>query len=130
MVFIVILIVNGLSHAETLSDLEKGELIGKLGFNAMVIDAYYEVYLANGTRVDNYLNGLNKLVQKKWGISYSDMATSIENETGRDIRDEAHRLLKTMVKRTGGHDSKGMKLWLNWVAKNYKARLDEFHSVE
>ena len=50
---------------------QEAKLAGKLGYGAMQIDAYYEICHSKGMRTDNHLRGLDKLMKKKWGMSFS-----------------------------------------------------------
>jgi len=113
---------------ETLTE-EQGELLGQLGFGALTIDAYYEICVAAGHRTDNHLNGINKLAEQRWGVSYSEVAKQTETETGRNFRDEAHKMIHTMVAKFGGRDTPAMKKWLEAFQTIHETNLKKFHAL-
>jgi len=106
---LVILFFPVISYSGQLKPYEKGQLAGSLGFGAITIDAYYEICYSKGIRTDNNLNGINKLLKEKWGFTYSEIAAEQEKQTGQDFRQEAHKLLNTVIKKTVGCNSVGME---------------------
>lgn len=119
-----------LSYSASLKTYEKGQLAGSLGFGAMTMDAYYEICTSQGTRLDNYLNGINKLLKMKWGFTFSEIAKKQEELTGRDFRQEAHKLVNTMKQKFGGCNTSGMNQWFRTIQDLYKKKLNKFHSVQ
>ncbi len=128
-IFTLFILIPVFASAESLTDYEKGELAGSLGFGAMTLDAYYEICYAQGFQADNNLNGINKILKQKWGISYSEIAKDQENKTGRNYREEARTLVNTASKETGGCGSAGMKAWFDDFSKMHEVNLEKFHSV-
>jgi len=114
--------------ANALTGDAKGELAGKLGFVALVLDTYYELCYS-GVRTDNYLNGVNKLLQKKWGFDYTEISFNGEKQSGRNIRQEAHTLIHYKIKEFQSCNSVGMKEWLRFVETTHKNNLIFFHSI-
>ena len=117
------------SYSEELTNYEKGELLGSLGFAAMTIDAYYEICYSNGVRNDNNLNGIDKLAKDKWGFAFSEMMIKNDERTGRDSRQEAHKLIHYVIKQTGGCNSPGMEKWFKKMQLIHEQNLDKFHSA-
>jgi hypothetical protein len=113
-----------------MDEYEKGQLIGNLGFGAMLLDAYYEICLANGYRTDNYLNGVNKLISKKIGVSFSEMAKEQEKQTGRNFRQEAHTMIKNAASELEGCKSVKMNNWLKLMEDEYHKNLSTFHKIK
>ena len=107
-----------------------GELAGKLGYGAMATDAYYEICFSKGVRTDNHLRGIDKLMKKKWGMSFSKMSLKMEERSGRDIREEAHTMIHHMIKKYNGCNTRGMKKWFNTVSKMHGKNLDKFHALK
>jgi hypothetical protein len=116
------------ANAQTLSEHEKGELLGMLGYGALVLDAYYEICLAKGVRTDNHLNGIDKLAKKKWGTTYTAVSKQSEEESGRNYRQEAHTQIKTVAKNKGGCETAEMKRWVGFLRSKHTKNLERFHS--
>lgn len=129
-VILILMFSSVISYSEQLKPYEKGQLVGELGFGAMTIDAYYEICYSKGTRTDNHLKGINKLLKEKWGVTYSEIATKQEKQTGRNYRQEAHNLVNTVVKKTGGCNSVGMEQWFRKLEDIHENNLNKFHSVQ
>lgn len=117
------------ANSDSLQPYEKGNLAGQLGFGAMTIDAYYEVCYSNGTRTDNHLEGINKLLKDEWGFTFTEKATEQEERTGRDYRKEAHSLVNTVSQKTGGCQTDGMKQWFRKFQGLHEKNLTKFHSA-
>lgn len=113
---------------KTLNSYEKGELAGGLGFGAMTLDAYYEICYSNGVRTDNNLNGINKLIKMKWDIEYLEIVARQKKHTGRNYRQEAHNLVNTAVKKTGGCNTPEMKRWFKEFQNTHENSLSKFHA--
>ena len=109
---------------------QEAELGGKLGGMAMIIDAYYEICHSKGVRTDNHLLGIDKLMKKKWGMSFSKMSLKMEDRSGRDIREEAHTMIHHMIKKYKGCNARGMKKWFNTLSKMHGKNLDKFHALK
>jgi hypothetical protein len=109
---------------------QEAELGGQLGYTAMAIDAYYEICHSKGVRSDNHLRGIDKLMKKKWGMSFSKMKLNIEERSGRDIREEAHTQIHWAIKKFNGCNTGGMKKWFNKVSKMHGKNLDKFHAFK
>ena len=109
---------------------KRGELIGKLGYGAMAIDAYYEICHSKGIRTDNHLRGIDKLMEKKWGITYSKLNVKHEERSGRDTRQEAHNQIHWAIKKFNGCKTRGIKEWFNKVSKMHGKNLDKFHALK
>mgnify|MGYP000748219041 CR=1 FL=1 len=107
-----------------------GKLGGKLGFMAMTTDAYYEICFSKGVRTDNHLRGIDKLMKKKWGISFSEVKLYLEERSGRDFREEAHSLVHSIIKKTKGCNTRGMKKWVNRILSMHGKNLDKFHALK
>ncbi len=119
------------SSSGQLTSYEKGQLAGSLGFGAMAIDAYYEICYSSGVRTDNNFDGINKLLKEKWGISNSKIMAEQEERTGRNYRQEAHNLVNTVIKQTGGCNSVGMEIWFRQVLQEmHENNLDKFHAAQ
>jgi len=106
----------------------EGELAGKLGFGALVLDAYYELCYS-GVRVDNYLNGVNKLLQGKWGVDYTEISIKLEKESGRNFRQEAYTLINYKIREFQSCNSVRMNEWLKYVEKTQSNNLKTLHSI-
>lgn len=132
LLFVIILLTffPAISSSLQLEDYEKGELAGGLGFGAMTMDAYYEICYSNGTRTDNHLNGINKLLKDKWNLTYSEIAAEQEKLTGRNYRQEAHTLVEAVVKKVGSCKSEGMKQWFMKFQEIHENNLRKFNSAE
>jgi len=128
--FLVIFLFPEILFAAPLTDYEKGELAGSLGFGAMTIDAYYEICYSKGLRTDNNLNGINNLLKEKWNFTYSELATMQGKKTGRDYRQEAHTLVNTTIKKTDGCETTLMKKWLKDFRKIHENNLNKFHAAQ
>ena len=107
-----------------------GKLGGKLGFMAMATDAYYEICFSKGMRTDNHLRGIDKLMKKKWRISFSEVKLYLEERSGRDFREEAHTLVNSIIKKTKGCNSPGMNKWFDTISKIHSKNLDKFHALK
>ncbi len=123
------LLFSGISFSAPLEPYEKGQLAGSLGFSAMTIDAYYEICYSS-VRTDNNLKGINKLLKKKWGFTYSELATNQEKRTGRNYRQEAHTLVNTAIKKAGKCDTTGMNKWFKAFQAMHEDNLNKFHSSQ
>ena len=122
--------VSPASVAEELSQYQKGQLAGSLGFGAMALDAYYEICWSDGARTDNYLNGIDKIMSDKWGVTFTEIAKEQEARSGRDHRNEAHTLVRTTVEKFGSCDSDKMNNWFKLLQDNHENNLTKFHSTE
>ncbi len=129
-VILILMFSSVTSYSEQLKAYEKGQIAGELGFGAMTIDAYYEICYSKGTRTDSYLKGINKLLKEKWGFTYSEIATKQEKRNGQNYRQEAHELVNTVVKKTGGCNSVGMEKWFRKFEDIHENNLNKFHSVQ
>ena len=109
---------------------QEAELAGKLGYTAMATDAYYEICHSKGVRTDNHLRGIDKLMKKKWGISWSKAKFVLEERSGRDFREESHTMIHHMIKKYKGCNTRGMKKWFNTVSKMHGKNLDKFHALK
>jgi hypothetical protein len=109
---------------------QEAELAGKLGYTAMATDAYYEICHYKGVRTDNHLRGIDKLMKKKWGMSFSKMSLKMEERSGRDIREEAHTMIHHMIKKYNGCNTRGMKKWFKIFSKMHGKNLDKFHALK
>jgi hypothetical protein len=96
----------------------------------MAIDAYYEICHSKGVRTDNHLRGIDKLMKKKWGISWSKAKFVLEERSGRDFREESHTMIHHMIKKYKGCNTRGMKKWFNTVSKMHGKNLDKFHALK
>lgn len=127
---LILLLLSKISFAAPLTDYEKGQLAGSLGFGAMTIDAYYEICYSKGLRTDNHLKGIDKLLKTKWHFTYTELAASQGKRSGRDYRQEAHTLVNTAVTKTGGCETIGMKKWFKDFEKIHENNLNKFHSAQ
>ncbi len=118
------------ADSSPLEPYEKGQLAGALGFGAMTIDAYYEICFAKGKRVDNHLKGIDKLLKNKWGFTSTEIAKEQEEWTGRNFRQEAHNLVNTVLKSTGGCNTDEMQQWYRKVQDIHEDNLSRFHAAE
>lgn len=109
---------------------DQGELAGSLGFGAMTVDAYYEQCFSKGHRTDNNLKGIDKLLKEKWGISFSEKMQEEGPKSGRNYRDEAHKLVSFAIQKSGGCDSDGMKRWFRAFQDIHETNLKKFHAAE
>ncbi len=108
---------------------EKGELVGQLGFGAMTIDAYYEICYSRGHRTDNNLSGIERLVSAKWGVSYLEFSRHSEMMSGRNYRNEAHKLVHHAIQKNGGCATVGMQKWFEWFQRIHEANLTKFQAA-
>jgi len=129
-VIIILTFLPAISSSLQLEDYEKGEIAGALGFGAMTLDAYYEICYSNGTRTDNHLNGINKLLKDKWNLAYSEIVVEQEKLSGRDFRKEAHTLVGAVVKKNGSCKSEGMKQWFRKLQEIHENNLWKLNSAE
>jgi hypothetical protein len=125
-----LLLSTAIAHSASLQPYEKGQLTGSLGFGAMTIDAYYEICYSKGLRTDNNLKGINKLLKDEWGFTFTEVSTKEEERTGRNFRKEAHTLVHTARKKTGGCNSDGMEQWFRKFQEIHENNLSKFHSVQ
>ena len=106
------------------------KLAGNIGWNALAIDAYYEICFQKGMRLDNHLRGIDKMFKKKWGMSFSKMMLKTEERSGRDFREEAHDMIYKAIKKFNGCNNSGMKKWFDTVSKTHGKNLDKFHVLK
>lgn len=124
-----LLLLPAMSYSLTLQPYEKGQLAGSLGFGAMTLDAYYEICFSKGMRTDNHLNGIDKLLKEKWGFSYTEIAIEEGKKEGRDYREEAHQLVNTARRKTGGCSTTGMEKWYREFQNLHEMNLIKFHDA-
>jgi hypothetical protein len=96
----------------------------------MALDAYYEICWSNGARTDNHLNGIDKIMSDKWGVTFTEIAKEQEARSGRDHRNEAHTLVKTTVDKFDSCDSDEMNNWIKVLQDDHENNLTKFHSTE
>ena len=109
---------------------QEAELAGKLGYGAMTTDAYYEICYSKGVRTDNHLRGIDKLMKKKWGISWSKAKLVLEERSGRDFREETHTMIHQVIKKYKGCNTRGMKKWFKIFSKMHGKNLNKFHALK
>jgi hypothetical protein len=108
---------------------DQAELLGALGFGALTLDAYYELTVSGGLRTDNHLKGIDKLAKEKWGVTFSELAKKEEAKTGRNYREEAHTLVRTVIQKFGGADTPGVKKWASLFRDIHDSNLKKFHAI-
>lgn len=119
-----------LADGGQLKPYEKGKLAASLGFGAMTIDAYYDACFSNGYVLDNNLNGIDQLLKEKWGFSFSKKVEEQGLRAGRNYRNEAHVLVRTMLQKTGGCNSSGAKQWFRQFQGIHENNLRKFHNAK
>lgn len=95
----------------------------------MVIDVYYAKCLGGGVKTDNHLRGIDRLLSKKWGVTYTEAIEEQQRRSGREIREEAARLVDYAIHKTGGCGSVGMKEWFRVIEGAHDENLNQFHAV-
>jgi hypothetical protein len=127
---VLLVLVPVIAYSEQLTEYDKGMLIGELGFCAMTIDAYYEICYSNGVRTDTNLNGIDKLTKQKWDRSFSAFMKQQDKRTGQNTRNEAHKLINYVIKKTGGCNSTGMEKWFRGLQVKQDKNLNSFHAAQ
>lgn len=114
----------------SISEFEKGEVIGGVGFSAITLDRYYAVCFSNGYNSQNNLKGVDRMSKMKFGITFSEMAKKLMLTTGRDYFQEASDLVEDVKAKLGGCKSEKMKKWLYLFRLEHDKALKKFHDFK
>lgn len=125
-VFVIFL--SNFSYAAPPTDEQSGIVIGSL----ITIAINYDLYSLDclGLSSSRYLNGVDKLFLKKYGVDPQYFIDDFRELTGRDMFEENQLLFNNMLKKSKGCESPEIRNFEKNLESMYFQKLKEFKTLK
>jgi len=127
-VFIFVIFLSNFSHAAPPKDEQSGVVIGSL----IAVAINYDLYCLHclGLSLPRYLNGVDNLLLKKYGVDSRYFIDDFRKQTGRDMFEENRHLFRNMIKNSDGCESSEIMDFEKKLETIYFQQLKEFNALK